>query len=92
MMTQADLPAVMSFDLSNLTTRAEEIQAWREMGIDRMCCGAPGLAETDESLYELVEDLAKAGVKLDRSVPGATLAATGLWVDRLGAAPTPMPA
>ncbi len=85
MMTQADMPSVMSFDLSNLSTRVEEIQAWREMGIDRMCCGAPGLNETDESLYELVDDLRAAGVELDRGVRGATLAAEGLWVDRLGA-------
>jgi hypothetical protein len=86
MMTQADLPSVMgTFDISQLTTRVEEIQASRELGIDRMCCGVPGLAETDESLYELVEDLQKAGVTLDRSVPGATLAAEGLWVDRLPA-------
>jgi hypothetical protein len=90
MMTQADMPSVMdSFDISQLTTRAEEIQRSREMGIDRMCCGAPGLAETDESLYELVEDLEKGGVTLDRGVPGATLAAEGIWVDRLAAtAPT----
>jgi hypothetical protein len=87
MMTQADLPSVMgTFDISQLTTRVEEIQASRELGIDRMCCGAPGLAETDESLYELVEDLNKAGVTLDRTVPGATRAAEGAWVDRLAAA------
>ena len=89
MMTQEDMPSVMSFDLSNLTTRAEEIQAWREMGIDRMCCGAPGLAETDETLYELVDDLRKAGVTLDRTVPGATLAARGEWVDKLERAAAP---
>jgi hypothetical protein len=83
MMTQEDLPSVMNFDMSKLPTRAEEIQAWREMGIDRICCGAPGIAVTDEPLYELIEDLDKAGVKLDRSAPGVTLAATGEWVDRL---------
>jgi hypothetical protein len=85
MMRQEDLPAVMSFDLSALTTRAEEIARWKEIGVDRLCCGAPGLADTDESLYELVEDLRAAGIELDRSVPGATLAATGGWVDRLPA-------
>jgi hypothetical protein len=92
MMTQADLPSVMSFDLENLTTRAEEIRAWADMGIDRMCCGAPGLADTDESLYELVEDLEKAGVTLDRSAPGVTYAATGAWVDFLDAAGPATPA
>jgi len=69
--------------MSKLPSRAEEIQAWREMGIDRICCGAPGIADIDEPLYELVEDLEKAGVKLDRSAPGATLVAKGEWVDRL---------
>jgi len=86
MMQQEDLPSVMSFDLSALTTRVEEIRAWADMGVDRLCCGAPGLADTDESLYELVEDLEKAGVALDRSQQGVTLAATGGWVDRLPAA------
>src|SRR5690349_11075033 len=45
MMKQEDLPSVMSFDLSALSTRAEEIRAWGELGTDRICCGAPGLAE-----------------------------------------------
>ena len=85
MMTQEDLPAVMSYDMSALTTRDEEI-AWREMGLDRLVCGAAGLADTDEALDELVEDLEKAGMRLDRSQPGATLAAEGPWVDRLPAA------
>ena len=83
MMKQEDLPAVMSFDLSALSTRAEEIRAWADMGIDRLCCGAPGLAETDESLYELVEDLGTAGITLDRGARGATRAAEGTWVDIL---------
>ncbi len=86
MMTNEDIPSVMgTFDVSQLTSRVEEFQRSAEVGIDRMCCGVPGLAETDESLYELVEDLATAGVTLDRSLPGATLAATGGWVDRLPA-------
>jgi hypothetical protein len=86
MMTQEDIPSVMgTFDISQLTSRVEEFQRSAEIGIDRMCCGVPGLAETDESLYELVDDLREAGVTLDRSEPGATLAATGAWVDRLPA-------
>jgi hypothetical protein len=87
MMTQEDLPSVMgTFDISQLTSRVEELQRSAEVGIDRMCCGVPGLAETDESLYELVEDVKAAGVTLDRSVPGATRAAEGHWVDRLPSA------
>ena len=83
MMTQEDLPAVMSYDMSALGTRADELIAWGEMGLDRLVCGAAGLADTDEALDELVEDLGKAGMRLDRSQPGATLAAEGHWVDRL---------
>lgn len=80
MMAQEDLPAVMSYDLDALTTRADELIAWREMGVDRITCGAAGLADTDEALDELIEDLTKAGIALDRSVPGATLAAEGRWL------------
>jgi hypothetical protein len=69
--------------MSQLGTRADELIAWKEMGIDRLTCGAAGLADTDEALDELVEDLAAAGITLDRSQPGATVAAEGLWVDRL---------
>ena len=83
MMTQEDLPAVMSYDMSMLGTRTDELIAWKDMGIDRLTCGAAGLADTDEALDELVEDLDRAGIALDRSQPGATLAAEGHWVDRL---------
>ena len=83
MMTMEDMPSVMSFDLDNLTTRAEEIRAWADMGIDRLCCGAAGLATTDEGLYELIDDLRLAGITLDRDAPGATLVAEGKWVDVL---------
>lgn len=65
MMEQADVPAIMSdADMSALTTRAEEIAVWREMGIDRLVIGAPGMADTDESIEELLEDLAAGGVEL----------------------------
>jgi hypothetical protein len=63
-----------------LGTRADELIAWRDMGIDRIVCGAAGLADTDEALDELVEDIEKAGLRLDRSQPGATLAAEGRWL------------
>ena len=64
MMTQADVPAIMNADFSKLKTRAEEFIGWREMGIDRLTCGVPGLADTDEGLYELLDDLRTAGVEL----------------------------
>ena len=80
MMRQEDLPGLMSDDLDALGTRAEEITRWRELGADRLTCGAAGLANTDEGLYELIDDLRIAGITLDRGAPGATRAATGAWL------------
>jgi hypothetical protein len=54
----------MPATLSALKTRPEEIATWRELGIDRLVMGAPGMADTDEALYELVEDLRTAGIEL----------------------------
>jgi alkanesulfonate monooxygenase SsuD/methylene tetrahydromethanopterin reductase-like flavin-dependent oxidoreductase (luciferase family) len=63
-MTQDDVPSIMPADLGALGTRAEEIARWRELGMDRLVLGAPGAADTDESLYELVDDLRTAGIEL----------------------------
>lgn len=43
-------------------TRAEELQAWRELGFDRITAGIPGLHNTDEGLYEFIEDCRTAGI------------------------------
>lgn len=64
MMTQEDVPSIMPATLSALKTRAEEIATWKELGIGRLVMGAPGMADTDEALYELVEDLRTAGIEL----------------------------
>jgi hypothetical protein len=80
MMAQEDLPAIMSNDLNNLGTRADELTQWRELGMDRLTCGAAGLANTDEGIYELIDDLRTAGIELKPGVPGATRAATGAWL------------
>ena len=80
MMTQEDLPGIMSNDLDHLGTRAEELAQWRDLGMDRLTCGAAGLATTDEGLYELIEDLHAAGIELEPGAPGATRAATGAWL------------
>jgi hypothetical protein len=64
LMTQEDVPSIMPATLSALKTRAEEIATWKELGIGRLVMGAPGMADTDESLYELVEDLRAAGIEL----------------------------
>jgi alkanesulfonate monooxygenase SsuD/methylene tetrahydromethanopterin reductase-like flavin-dependent oxidoreductase (luciferase family) len=43
-------------------TRAEELAAWRELGFDRLTAGVPGLHNTDEGLYEFIEDCRTAGI------------------------------
>lgn len=43
-------------------TRAEELAQWQELGFDRLVAGVPGLANTDEGLYELIDDCRTAGI------------------------------
>jgi hypothetical protein len=64
MMRQEDLPAIMSFDFSTLMPRAEELGRWVELGLDRVVCGVPGLVDSDEGLYELIEDCRAAGIEM----------------------------
>jgi alkanesulfonate monooxygenase SsuD/methylene tetrahydromethanopterin reductase-like flavin-dependent oxidoreductase (luciferase family) len=64
MMEQADVPAIMPASTAASGTRAEELAAWREMGIGRIVIGGPGMADTDEALDEIVEDLRAAGLEL----------------------------
>ncbi len=53
-------------------TRAEELQAWRELGFDRITAGIPGLHNTDEGLYEFIEDCRTAGITFfDEAAGGA---------------------
>jgi hypothetical protein len=48
--------------MKRLPSRAEALQQWRELGFSRVMAGAPGLANTDETLHELKEDCLEAGV------------------------------
>ena len=65
MARQEDLTSAgMMTDLATLPTRAEELAAWRDLGAARMMCGIPGLANTDETIYEFLEDCRAAGVGL----------------------------
>jgi alkanesulfonate monooxygenase SsuD/methylene tetrahydromethanopterin reductase-like flavin-dependent oxidoreductase (luciferase family) len=65
MMEQADVPSIMNMSVDGDTdSRVAEIAAWKELGLDRLVCAAPGVADTDESLDELAEHLAAAGVPL----------------------------
>jgi hypothetical protein len=43
-------------------TRAEELARWRELGFHRITAGIPGLHNTDEGLYEFIEDCRTAGI------------------------------
>ena len=47
---------------------------WVELGLDRVVCGVPGLVDTDEGLYELIDDCRTAGIEL---APTADVAAPG---------------
>ena len=62
-MSQEDLPAIMDYDFSTILPRADELRRWVELGLDRVVCGVPGLVDTDEGLYELIEDCRAAGVE-----------------------------
>ena len=66
MMEQHDVPSIMNMSVADAESRVAEIAAWNELGLDRLVCAAPGVADTDESLYELVEHLAAAGAPLRR--------------------------
>ena len=48
--------------VANVGTRAEELAAWNELGFDRITAGVPGLHNTDEGLYEFIEDCRTAGI------------------------------
>ncbi len=52
-------------------TRAEELAAWRELGFDRVTAGIPGLHNTDEGLYEFIDDCRTAGIDFFDRQPGA---------------------
>lgn len=54
-----------------LGTRAEEIARWVDLGFDRLTAAIPGLATTDESLHELIDDCRAAGIDFfDRAAAG----------------------
>jgi len=64
LMRKEDLPAIMPYDFDALLPRADEFAQWVELGIDGVICGVPGLVDTDEGLYELIDDLRTAGIEL----------------------------
>ena len=73
-MQKEDLPAIMPYDFDALLPRAEEMARWVELGIDTVICGVPGLADTDEGLHELLDDLRAAGIELTPPTPSGAQA------------------
>lgn len=73
-MRKEDLPAIMPYDFDALLPRADEFAQWVDLKIDGLICGAPGLMDTDEGLYELIDDLRTAGIEL--TPPAAPAAGT----------------
>jgi alkanesulfonate monooxygenase SsuD/methylene tetrahydromethanopterin reductase-like flavin-dependent oxidoreductase (luciferase family) len=65
MMGPGDFPtAVVKTSGKNLQPRAEIIRDAAGLGFDRFVCGVPGMANTFETLDELLEDAAAAGITL----------------------------
>lgn len=68
MARQEDLSSAgMLTELAKLPSRAEELAAWRDLGASRMMCGIPGLANTDETMYEFLDDCRAAGLAMSRT-------------------------
>lgn len=71
-MMEADEAAFVDPEkMKRLPSRVEALVQWRELGFQRVMAGAPGLANTDETLYELKEDCELAGVEFDIPTAGS---------------------
>jgi alkanesulfonate monooxygenase SsuD/methylene tetrahydromethanopterin reductase-like flavin-dependent oxidoreductase (luciferase family) len=64
LMEPGEMAFVAPEEFATVGTRAEELIQWRELGFSRLMAGVPGLANTDETLYEFVDDLGAAGIEL----------------------------
>jgi alkanesulfonate monooxygenase SsuD/methylene tetrahydromethanopterin reductase-like flavin-dependent oxidoreductase (luciferase family) len=69
MMTADEVSFATSEQMARLfgTTRVDALQQWREQGLSRVTAGVPGLAVTDEPLYEFADDCRSAGLDLVES-------------------------
>jgi hypothetical protein len=52
--------------MAKIGSRVEDIATWRDLGMDELIVAPPGLHNTDETLYELIEDIRAAGVEFPR--------------------------
>ena len=53
--------------LENIASRTEEIAGWRDIGADEIVVAVPGLQNTDETIYEAIEDVRAAGIEFPRA-------------------------
>jgi alkanesulfonate monooxygenase SsuD/methylene tetrahydromethanopterin reductase-like flavin-dependent oxidoreductase (luciferase family) len=62
--------------LENMGSRVEEIAGWGELGIAEIVVAVPGLHNTDETIYEMIDDIRAAGVEFPRPGRGEETART----------------
>jgi alkanesulfonate monooxygenase SsuD/methylene tetrahydromethanopterin reductase-like flavin-dependent oxidoreductase (luciferase family) len=53
--------------MENVGSRVEEMQKWAEAGCDEFVVTPPGLHNSDETLYELIEEIREAGIEFPRA-------------------------
>jgi hypothetical protein len=53
--------------MENLGTRIEEMQKWAEAGCDEFVVAPPGMHNSDETIYEMVEEIRAAGFEFPRA-------------------------
>jgi alkanesulfonate monooxygenase SsuD/methylene tetrahydromethanopterin reductase-like flavin-dependent oxidoreductase (luciferase family) len=53
--------------MAQLGSRIDEMQKWAEAGCDEFVVTPPGLHNSDETLYELVEEIQAAGIEFPRA-------------------------
>ena len=49
--------------LENFGSRAEEIAGWKDLGVAEIVVAVPGLQNTDDTIYEAIEDIRTAGIE-----------------------------
>lgn len=53
--------------LENIGSRTEEIAGWKAVGVAEIVVAVPGLHNTDETIYEAIEDVRAAGIEFPRA-------------------------
>lgn len=52
--------------MARIGTRVEDIATWQALGMDELIVYPPGMHTTDETLYDVIEDIRAAGVEFPR--------------------------